>query len=81
MLRSAKDNMLYIGFCADLKTRINYHHKGYVKSTIARRPLKLIHYEFFTNKFDAIRRERYLKTTQGQKGLKLDLREYFKSSP
>jgi putative endonuclease len=39
-------------------------------STKNRRPLELIFYEAFPNKFDALKRERYFKTTKGKTTLK-----------
>jgi len=45
-----------------------------VISTKARRPLKLIFLESYTNKGDAVRREKYLKTAVGRKMLKVMLR-------
>ena len=40
-----------------------------------RRPLELIFYEVYFNKKDALRREKYFKTTAGKKALKIMLRE------
>jgi len=78
VLRSNKDKNFYIGFTSDLKKRLSKHKTGNVSSTKSRRPLVLIHCELFLSKHDALRREKYLKTTQGQKGLKLILRDYLK---
>ena len=72
-----KDKKLYIGFTSDLKNRIELHQKGNVDSTRPRLPLKLIFYEAYKNKYDALRREKYLKTSKGKNTLKAMLREYF----
>ncbi len=45
VLRSIKDQKLYIGFTPDLKKRLIDHQKGKVDSTKSRSPLKLIYYE------------------------------------
>ena len=61
ILFSFKDKGLYIGFTTDLKSRLQTHAKGKNQATILRRPLKLIHYEYFINKADAKAREEFLK--------------------
>lgn len=75
ILLSLKDKKLYAGFSEDLKARIQTHNQGKVSSTKNRRPLKLIFYESYINKHDALRRERYFKTSPGKKSLKIILRE------
>ena len=63
----ASDNKLYVGYSTNLKARYELHTKGYVKSTKHRRPLKLIHYEYFISRKDAKAREVYLKSGAGHK--------------
>jgi len=70
VLRSLKDNNLYIGFTKNLKKRFAEHEKGQVPSTKYRRPLVLIYYEVSLNMDSAIHREKYLKTTYGHRYLK-----------
>jgi putative endonuclease len=70
ILYSYKDKGLYIGFTTDLKKRLVYHASGKVQATILRRPLKLIHYEYFINKVDAKAREEFLKSGYGREQLK-----------
>ena len=66
VLHSEKDNQLYVGFTKDLKQRFDLHNKGKIESTKERRPLKLIYYEACTNREDATKREKYLKTHYGR---------------
>lgn len=70
VLKSAKDNKLYIGWTNDLKERLNKHNAGLVPSTSNRTPLKLIYYEACLVKEDAIKREKSLKTGFGRAYLK-----------
>ena len=70
-----KNGMLYKGITSDLKRRIREHKSGKVKSTKFKRPLKLIYYESYLTKSDAERRERFLKTTEGKRLLRLQLRD------
>jgi putative endonuclease len=69
VLRSMKDRNLYIGMTSDLQARISSHNCGRVRSTKARRPLKLVYSEEFSSKTEARRRELFLKTGQGRKSL------------
>ena len=65
ILQSLKDRGLYIGFTTDLKKRFQEHQKGKSIATKSRIPFKLIHYQAFVDKNDAISAEKYLKTTRG----------------
>jgi len=74
VLLSQKDNKMYIGFSTDLRQRLTAHFNGHVDATVRRRPLELIFCEYHASKADALRREKYFKTTAGKKALKLMLR-------
>ena len=76
ILESKKDKNLYIGSTRNLKQRVQEHNKGKNKSTKSRIPYKLIFYESYINKKDALKREKYLKTTKGHTTIKSKLREY-----
>ena len=51
------------------------HERGNVASTKNYRPVKLMHYEGYILKSDAQRREKFLKTTEGKRLLKQQLRD------
>ncbi len=70
VLRSKRDNQLYIGFTDDLKKRFALHNRGRVNATKDRKPLILIYYEACSSKEKAIRREKYFKTGFGRRFLK-----------
>ena len=74
VLLSIKDKRFYIGFTLNLKNRLSEHAKGKVKSTKNRRPLKLVHYEYFIDKADAKAREVFLKSGFGRNQLKQSLK-------
>ncbi|MDX9913524.1 MAG: GIY-YIG nuclease family protein [Candidatus Moranbacteria bacterium] len=71
------NNQFYTGFTSDLKRRIAEHKLGKSKFTSKRLPVKLIHYEAYLLKEDAQRREKYLKTTEGKRFLKQQLKTLF----
>lgn len=75
VLRSSIDQQLYVGFSENLDQRLKSHNNGEVTSTQFKRPWERIFYECYTNKADALRREKYLKTTMGKRALKMMLRE------
>ncbi len=74
VLFSENDHMLYYGYTTNLRKRLNDHKRGNTISTSKRRPLRLVYCELFIEKSDAQRREKYLKTSQGKRMLKLILR-------
>lgn len=76
LMKSDKDDKLYIGYTNNLVRRIEEHKKGLNFSTKYRLPCNLIYFEGCTNEQDARRREHYLKTTRGRIFLSLRLKEY-----
>lgn len=77
VLQSVKSSRLYVGFTGDLVKRLKEHNRGIVFSTKPFVPWKVIHYMAYLDRKDAIRREKYLKTSQGSRLLKRMLKEYF----
>lgn len=80
MLKSEVNGNVYIGYTIDLKRRLMEHNKKLNKSTKLYALWKLIYFEACLNKDDAMRREHYLKTSQGSRLIKRRLKEYFYSS-
>ena len=74
VLMSNSDKMFYIGYTRDIKTRVKKHNSGEVPSTKRRKPFRLIYFEAFIDKGDALRRERYFKSNDGKRTLKIMLR-------
>ena len=65
ILKSKKDDNLYIGYTENLRQRIKKHNQGLVKSTKPRIPLEIIYYEAYLSKKDAKHREQMLKRYAG----------------
>ena len=61
LLQSEKTEKFYVGFTSNLKRRLNEHNAGQVKSTKPNIPYKLIYFEAFRSKKDALSREKKLK--------------------
>jgi len=71
-----KRKRFYIGYSSNLKERLTLHKKGKVYSTKTNLPIKLIYYEACKNKYDALKRERYLKSGPGKRYLKNRIKNY-----
>jgi putative endonuclease len=70
IIKSSQNNKLYKGFTTNLQQRLSYHNAGKVKSTTNDRPWKLIYYEVFLNKQQALREEIFLKSGKGRERIK-----------
>jgi len=76
ILRSKRDDRLYIGHTRNINKRLYEHNSGQVISTKSRCPLTLIFYEAYLSEKDSIRREKYFKSTKGKRTIKLMLKDY-----
>ena len=82
VLRSLKDNLLYIGFTAiHPYKRLKEHNKRDTKSTNPRRPFVLLYYEAHISEGDARRREKYFKTDKGKSSLRQMIRNALLQQP
>ncbi len=61
ILKSLKDQLLYIGSTKNLIERYKKHNSGLVPSSRNRRPLTLVYYEAYASEQDARHREHNLK--------------------
>ena len=81
VLRSVTDDGFYIGYSANLRERFKQHLQGNSFATAYRGPWKLIYYESYLDKADALGREKYLKSGGGRRFLKSQLRHYLEKHP
>lgn len=63
----------YIGYTADLRRRL-HEHRTKKNPTTSRGEYRLIYYEAYGEKMDAIGREKFLKSGAGRRYLKNQLR-------
>jgi len=82
VLQSLKSIKLYTGITGDLKRRFNEHNsKRGGKYTSKNAPFKLIFYEAYLDKKDAVIAEKFFKSGYGREILKKDkLENYFKEA-
>jgi putative endonuclease len=80
LLECQDDKSWYIGFSSDLRKRINDHQNGHGSRTIStKKNWKLIYYEAYIIKNDAISRKKFFKSGSGRKYLLKQLKNYFNS--
>lgn len=80
IIKSIKDNNCYIGYTSDLKKRLKEHNLKLNESTKHRTPFKIIYYEAYASKDDAIKREHNLKLrARAFAQLKLRIRKSLKN--
>ena len=79
VLWSKKNKRFYIGYASDLKRRLSEHQENKSHTTSRMNNPKLIFYEGFISKEDALRREAYFKTAKGKKSLRFIVRGSIKS--
>lgn len=62
-LARCKDETLYAGYTNDIVSRENAHNQGTTgaRYTKMRRPVKIVYFEEFVNRSDAMKRESQLK--------------------
>ena len=73
ILQSVGDKSLYTGVTHDLKKRFQEHNDGLSNYTNKHRPYNLIYYEAYSNKLDAMQREKFLKSGRGREVVKKQL--------
>lgn len=61
VLKSLKNGKLYFGSTSDLRKRRMEHNNGSERSTRHGVPWKIVYYEAFSAKSDAIKREKQIK--------------------
>jgi putative endonuclease len=61
ILKAEKRKWLYIGYTYNLEKRTREHINGKSRTTRKYLPIKLVYYEAYISKTDAIEREKHLK--------------------
>lgn len=79
VIESEPTDKWYIGYSSDLKTRVKAHNTSGNQSTRPFAPWKIIYYEAYTSKEDAIGREKFLKSGSGWRYLKKQMKHYLET--
>jgi putative endonuclease len=70
VLQSVSRGIFYTGHTHDLEKRIRGHNSSMNIYTKSRGPWKLIHFETYFSRSEAMRREKFLKTGKGRDEIK-----------
>ena len=73
VLQSEKTFTFYYGSTQDLISRLETHNAGLVKYSSKFRPWKIVYFEEFPTRSDALRREKFFKTGAGRDFIKRKL--------
>ena len=69
-LLSKRDGGFYVGMSSDVKVRLEFHNRGYNRSTRSRTPFELFYSEECGSSGEAREREKFLKSGKGREFLK-----------
>jgi len=69
VLKSSKDGVRYVGSGNNPAERLRRHNKGDYRFTKGHRPWILVYQEEYYSRFEAMKREKFLKSGQGRKFL------------
>ncbi|HXI00826.1 MAG TPA: GIY-YIG nuclease family protein [Sphingobacteriaceae bacterium] len=75
IIKSIDSEYYYKGHCQNLEARLIQHNSGMTASIRPYLPFKLLYFEEFETREEAIRREKYFKTSAGRRYLKIKLNE------
>jgi putative endonuclease len=70
VLKSIDHDYYYKGHCQDLDKRLQQHNAGMTESNKPYIPFKVVYFETFVTEFEAIKREKYFKSSAGRRFLK-----------
>ena len=73
VLKSDNFDYYYKGHCQNLEQRLKEHNAGMATSLKPYIPLKIVYYEIFQTREEAIFKEKYFKTSPGRRYLKSKL--------
>ena len=67
ILYSVSKDKFYVGYTHNIELRLERHNSGNSRSTKAGIPWKLVHYEIFKTKSEAMKRESEIKRKKSRK--------------
>ncbi len=81
VIKSESSDCYYKGHCLNLETRLRQHNSGMTKSIIPYLPFKIVYYETFQSREEAIFREKYFKSSAGRRYSKGKMVSWFNARP
>ena len=73
IIRSINHDYFYKGHCKDLQKRLAQHNSGMTVSIRPYIPFEIVYFEEFETEAEAVKREKYFKTSRGREFLRKTL--------
>ena len=70
VIKSIRHDFYYKGHCENLDERLKQHNSGMTESIRPYIPFEIAYFEEFATREDAIKREKYFKSSAGRRFLK-----------
>jgi putative endonuclease len=77
ILQSKKDFSFYIGQTNDLDARLSKHNDGFSKYSSSKMPWRLVYFEKFDTRTEAIKRENEIKSKKSRKYIEVLISKKF----
>jgi len=77
VIKSVSIDYFYKVHCEDLEIRLKQHNSGMTESIKPYIPFKIVYFEEFTTREEAIKREKYFKSAAGREFLKSKMASEF----
>ena len=61
-----KDFSFYVGQCDDLDCRVSKHNEGMSKYSATKRPWRLVYFEMYESRGEALKREKQIKNMKSK---------------
>jgi len=78
ILQSVKDFSFYVGQCDDLDRRMSKHFDGFSKYTASKGPWRLVYFELWKSRSEALKREKEIKSKKSRKYIERLIKEWKK---
>ncbi len=69
VIKSIKDNIRYVGSTENIERRLKEHNLGKQRYTKGHRPWRLVYQEEFSSRSEAMKQERFYKSSTGRRRL------------
>lgn len=70
VIKSVSHDFYYKGHCENLELRLKQHNSGMTESNRHYAPFQIVYFEEFPTREQAIKREKYFKSSAGRRFLK-----------
>ena len=76
IIQSLKDHSFYIGYTSNLQQRLDKHNKANKGYTASKKPWRIVYFESFESKTEALKREKFIKAQKSRAFIEMLIREF-----